>query len=70
MRLFERLRKAGAAVDLHLQSGQTHAFAMLPSVVPQVQGIVAAFLDKHLVDPQFYVQENLKLNQFAGGKRP
>jgi len=43
---------------------------MLPSVVPQVQGIVAAFLDKHLVDPQFYVQENLKLNQFAGGKRP
>ena len=70
MRLFERLQKAGAAVDLHLQSGQTHAFAMLPSVVPQVQGIVAAFLDKHLVDPQFYVQENLKLNQFAGGKRP
>jgi acetyl esterase/lipase len=70
MRLFERLQKAGAAVDLHLQSGQTHAFAMLPSVVPQVQGIVAAFLDKHLVDPQFYVQENLKLNQFAGGKGP
>jgi len=58
------------AVDLHLQSGQTHAFAMLPSVVPQVQAVVAAFLDKHLVDPQFYVQENLKLNQFAGGQRP
>jgi len=68
--LFDRLRAAGVAVDLHLQSGQTHAFAMLPSVVPQVQGVVAAFLDKHVVDPQFYVRENLKLNQFAGGKRP
>jgi acetyl esterase/lipase len=69
-RLFERLRKSGTAVDLHLQSGQTHAFAMLPSVVPQVQAIAAAFLDKHLVDPQFYVRENLELNQFAGGRRP
>jgi acetyl esterase/lipase len=65
MRLFDRLRAAGTAVDLHLLSGQTHAFAMLPSVVPQVQGTVAAFLDKHLVDPQFYIEENLKLNQFA-----
>jgi acetyl esterase/lipase len=70
IRLFDRLRAAGTTVDLHLQSGQTHAFAMLPSVVPQVQGIVAGFLDKHLVDPQFYVRENLELNQFAGGKRP
>ena len=70
IRLFDRLRAAGVTVDLHLQSGQTHAFAMLPSVVPQVQGIVAAFLDKHLVDPQFYIRENLELNQFAGGKRP
>jgi acetyl esterase/lipase len=65
MRLFDRLRAAGTAVDLHLLSGQTHAFAMLPSVVPQVQGTVAAFLDKHLIDPQFYIEENLKLNQFA-----
>jgi acetyl esterase/lipase len=70
LRLFDRLRATGAAVDLHLQSGQTHAFAMLPSVIPQVQGIAAAFLDKHLVDPQFYISENLELNQFAGGKRP
>jgi acetyl esterase/lipase len=70
IRLFDRLRAAGTAVDLHLQSGQTHAFAMLPSVVPQVQGIVAAFLDKHLVDPPFYIRENLELNQFAGGRRP
>jgi acetyl esterase/lipase len=70
IRMFDRLRAAGVAVDLHLQSGQTHAFAMLPSVVPQVQGVVAAFLDKHVVDPQFYVRENLELNQFAGGQRP
>lgn len=70
IRLFDRLREAGTAVDLHLLSGQTHAFAMLPSVVPQVQATVAAFLNKHLVDPQFYLQENLELNQFAGGKRP
>jgi acetyl esterase/lipase len=69
-RMFDRLRKSGTAVDLHLQSGQTHAFAMLPSVVPQVQGIAAAFLDRHLVDPPFYVRENLELNQFADGKRP
>lgn len=69
-RLFDRLRQSGTAVDLHLMSNQTHAFAMLPSVIPQVQAIAAAFLDKHLVDPQFYVRENLELNQFAGGKRP
>ena len=68
--LSELSLKSGTAVDLHLMSGQTHAFAMLPSVVPHVQAIAAAFLDKHLVDPQFYVRENLELNQFAGGKRP
>ena len=70
IRMFDRLRAVGAAVDLHLQSGQTHAFAMLPSVVPQVQAIVAGFLDKHVVDPQFYFRENRELNQFADGKRP
>lgn len=69
-RLFDRLRQSGTTVDLHLMSGQTHAFAMLPSVIPQVQAIAAGFLDKHLVDPEFYARENLELNQFAGGKRP
>ena len=70
IRLFDRLRAAGTVVDLHLQSGQTHAFAMLPSVIPQVQATAASFLEKHLVDPRFYIRENLELNQFAGGKRP
>jgi acetyl esterase/lipase len=69
IRMFDRLRAAGTAVDLHLQSGQTHAFAMLPSVIPQVQAIAAGFLDKHLVNPQFYIKENRELNPFADGKR-
>lgn len=70
MRVFDALTAAGVPVDLHLFSGQTHAFSSLPSMVPQVQAIAAAFLDRHVVDPDAYANENRKLNPFADGKRP
>lgn len=69
-RMFDALTAAGVSVDLHLFSGHTHAFSSLPSMVPQVQGIAAAFLDRHVVDPTAFVDENRRLNPFADGKRP
>lgn len=64
-RMFDRLRAAGAAVDLHLLAGHTHEFSALPSMLPHVQGIAASFLERHVVDPDYYIQENLTLNNFA-----
>lgn len=69
-RMFERLLAAGVAADLHLFAGHTHEFSQLPSVLPHVQSIAASFLDRHVVDPDFHVQENLALNPFARGRRP
>jgi hypothetical protein len=34
-------------------------------MLPQVQSTVASFLERHLVDPEFYRNENLTLNNFA-----
>lgn len=69
-RLRDRLGAVGVAVDLHLFAGHTHEFSRLPSMLAHVQGIAASFLDRHVVDPDFHVQENLNLNPFAGGGRP
>lgn len=69
-RLFERLSEVGTSVDMHLFAGHTHAFASLPSMLVQVQAIAASFLERHVVDPHFYIEENLRLNRFAGGGRP
>ncbi len=64
-RMFDALTAAGVAVDLHLFAGHTHEFCALPSMLPQVQSIAASFLHRHLVDPEFYRNENLTLNNFA-----
>jgi acetyl esterase/lipase len=69
-RMFERLGAAGVAVDLHLFAGHTHEFSRLPSMLPHVQSIAASFLDRHVVEPDFHVQENLALNPFASSRRP
>ncbi len=69
-RVFDRLRTAGVAADLHLFAGHTHEFSALPSMLGHVQGIAASFLERHVVDREFHVQENLALNPFAGGRRP
>ena len=63
--MFDALTAAGVAVDLHLYAGHTHEFCALPSMLPQVQSIAASFLHRHLVDPEFYRNENLTLNNFA-----
>jgi acetyl esterase/lipase len=64
-RLFEALMAAGAVVDLHYYHGQTHEFCALPSQIAPVQAEVAAFIDRHVVDREFYRRENLELNVFA-----
>ena len=64
-RMFDALTTAGVAVDLHLFAGHTHEFCALPSMLPQVQSIAASFLQRHLVNPEFYRNENLTLNNFA-----
>lgn len=65
LRLFEALVAAGNAVDLHLYHGHTHEFAALPSMLEPVQSEIALFLDRSVVKPDFYANENLTLNMFA-----
>jgi acetyl esterase/lipase len=63
--LFARLTAAGVPVDLQLFQGQTHEFSALPRMLPPVQAAIAAFLDRVVVDPAGYAEENLRLNMFA-----
>lgn len=63
--LFARFTAVGVPVDLQLYAGQTHEFAGLPRMLPVVQAGVAAFLDRVMVDPAGYHEENLRLNRFA-----
>lgn len=62
--LFGRLTAAGVPVDLQLFHGQTHEFAELPRLLPTVIASIAAFLDRVVVDPAGYEEENLRLNMF------
>jgi acetyl esterase/lipase len=63
--LFETLRAHGVPAELHIYSGHTHEFARLPSMLAPAQAEVALFLNRHIVDPTRYAQENLELNIFA-----
>lgn len=63
--LFTELRAHFVAAELHLYSGHTHEFARLPSMLAPVVAEVALFLNRNVVDPDRYVQENLALNMFA-----
>lgn len=65
LRLFEALVAAGSPADLHLYHGHTHEFAALPSMLEPVQSEIALFLERTVVNPAFYADENLKLNMFA-----
>ncbi len=62
--LFARFTAARVPVDLQLFQGQTHEFAELPRMLPTVQASIAAFLDRVVVDPAGYEEENLRLNKF------
>jgi acetyl esterase/lipase len=65
LQLFEALIAAGNAADLHFYHGHTHEFAALPSMLAPVQSEICLFLDRAIVNPTFYADENLKLNMFA-----
>jgi len=65
LRLFEALAEQGNAVDLHFYHGHTHEFASLPSMLAPVQNEISLFLDRTVVKPAFYAEENLRLNIFA-----
>jgi acetyl esterase/lipase len=64
-RMFDALTAAGVAADLNLFAGHTHEFCALPSMLPQVQATAALFIQRQLVDPEYYRNENLTLNNFA-----
>jgi acetyl esterase/lipase len=75
LQLFQALIAAGNAADLHFFHGHTHEFAALPSMLESVQSEIALFLDRAVVNPAFYTNENLTLNMFArpggpGGPAP
>jgi acetyl esterase/lipase len=62
--LFAQFAALGVPVDLQLFQGQTHEFAELPRMLPAVQASIAAFLDRVMVDPAGYEDDNLRLNKF------
>jgi acetyl esterase/lipase len=68
--LFSALDVAKAPVELHIYHGQSHEFAALPSLLGPVQAVVAHFLKRTMVDPEFYARENEALNPFAQGRLP
>jgi acetyl esterase/lipase len=69
--MFETLRTHGVTTELHLYSGHTHEFSVLPSMLAPVQAEIDLFLRRNVVDPVYYVKENVELNMFAapGGPR-
>jgi acetyl esterase/lipase len=64
MTLFTRFTEVGVPVDLQLFQGQTHEFAELPRMMPPVLASIAAFLDRVMIDPAGYHDDNLRLNPF------
>jgi acetyl esterase/lipase len=65
LNLFEAVTAAGSKAELHLYHDHMHEFAALPSMTAAVQAEIGLFLNRAVVDPEFYRQENLALNPFA-----
>jgi acetyl esterase/lipase len=57
LRMNEALTAAGAPVEMHIYPGLPHGFARMPSMLDQLQGEIANFLDRHMVNPQRYQAE-------------
>jgi dipeptidyl aminopeptidase/acylaminoacyl peptidase len=54
LEMFNALRSAGAAVELHLLPGLLHAFDSYPDLAEQVSRMVDFFLDRHVLNPREY----------------
>ncbi len=65
-RMFNALREKGVMAEMHLYPGHIHEFVRLPSMIAPTQAEVALFLQRTVVDPEKYIQENLELKMFAG----
>lgn len=65
LKLFQDLVDAGARPELHIFRQQTHEFAPLPSMIGPVMDEVAFFLDRAVVKPDHFIEENQRLNMFA-----
>jgi acetyl esterase/lipase len=65
LQLFEAVTAVGGKADLHLYHDHLHEFAALPSMTAAVQAEIGLFLNRAVVDPEFYRQETLTLNPFA-----
>jgi acetyl esterase/lipase len=65
LKFFEAVTAVGGKADLHFYHDHLHEFAALPSMTAAVQAEIGLFLDRAVVNPDFYRQENLTLNPFA-----
>lgn len=52
LRMYEALVAAGARAEVHVYEGAPHAFDAVPEFGRQCAGIMALFLDRHLVRPR------------------
>lgn len=52
LRMYEALVAAGARAEMHVYEGAPHAFDALPEFGRQCAGIMALFLDRHVVRPR------------------
>lgn len=64
-RIFNALLEKGVTVEMHLYPNHTHEFVRLPSMLASTQSEIALFLQRTVVDPEKYYQENMELNMFA-----
>ncbi len=55
--MYTALSKAGAAAEMHIYAGQPHAWVRRPAWVGPIFDEAALFLDRQLVNPQRYEQE-------------
>lgn len=65
LRAYQALSEAGARPELHIFRAQNHEFTALPSMTDAVVGEFAFFLQRVVVDPRHFADENLKMNMFA-----
>jgi acetyl esterase/lipase len=57
VKMHQALSAVGAVSDLHLLSTYAHAVWRIKSLIEPCMGIVAAFLDRTMVDPETYAAE-------------
>jgi acetyl esterase/lipase len=63
--LYRVLEANGVPCDLHMFGGQIHHFDEVPSFANLIDAAIVQFLDRMIVDPKRYEQEQMEHNSFA-----